>query len=59
VNEGNRSAQGLIELIYGKIILIYCRKTEFNPTFEVQNIENGMFQNAPFENLDLSLLGTF
>ena len=30
--------------------LIYCVENEFNPTSEVQNIENGVFQNAPFAN---------
>ena len=31
-----------------KNTLIYCVKNEFNPTSEVQNIENGVFQNTPF-----------
>ena len=27
---------------------MYCVKNEFNPTCEVQNIENGVFQNEVF-----------
>ena len=42
--------RGWIKLICDKTTLIYCIKNEFNPTSEVQNIENGMFQNAPFAN---------
>ena len=30
--------------------LIYSVKNAFNPTSEVQNIENGVFQNSPFAN---------
>ena len=37
-----------IKLIYEKITLIYCVENAFNPTSEVQNIENRVFQNAPF-----------
>ena len=33
--------RGWIKLIYDKITLIYCVKSVFNPTSEVQNIENG------------------
>ena len=33
-----------------KIILIYCVENDFNLTSEVQNIENGVFPNAPFAN---------
>ena len=29
---------------------IHSYLDEFNPTSEVQNIENGVFQNAPFAN---------
>ena len=29
--------------MYDKITLIYCVENEFNPTSEVQNIENGVF----------------
>ena len=42
------SITGWIKLIYDKITLIYSVKNAFNPTSEVQNIENGVFQNAPF-----------
>ena len=41
---------GWIKLIYDKITLIYCVEIEFNPTSEVQNIENGVSQNASFVN---------
>ena len=37
-------------VIYDEITLIYCVENKFNPTSEVQNIENGVFQNAPFAN---------
>ena len=37
-----------IKLIYDKSTLIYGVKNAFNPTSEVQNIENGVFQNALF-----------
>ena len=40
--------RGCIKLIYDKITLIYSVKNAFNPTSEVKNIENGVFQNAPF-----------
>ena len=33
-----------------KITLIYCVENAFNPTSEVQNIENGVFQNAQLAN---------
>ena len=33
-----------------KITLIYCVENAFNPTSEVQNIENRVFQNALFAN---------
>ena len=33
-----------------EITLIYYVKNAFNPTSEIQNIENGVFQNAPFAN---------
>ena len=39
-----------IKLIYDKITYIYCIINEFNPTFEVQNMENEAFQNASFWN---------
>ena len=39
--------RGWIQLIFDKITLIYCDKNAFNPTSKVQNIENGVFQNAP------------
>ena len=42
--------RGWIELIYDKITLIYYVKNAFNRMFEVQNIENGVCQNAPFAN---------
>ena len=42
--------RGWIKLIYDKITLIYSVKNEFNPTSEVQNIENEVFENAPFAN---------
>ena len=42
--------RGSIKLIYDKITLIYCVENEFNSTSEVQNIGNGVFQNAPFAN---------
>ena len=42
--------RGWIKLIYDKITLIYSVENEFNPTFEVQNIENGVFQNALLAN---------
>ena len=42
--------RGWIKLIYDKITLIYSVKNAFNPASEVQNIENGVFQNAPFAN---------
>ena len=42
--------RGCIKLIYDKITLIYSVKNGFNPTSEVQNIENGVFQNTPFAN---------
>ena len=42
--------RGWILLIYDKISLIYCVKNAFNPTSEVQNIENRVFQNALFAN---------
>ena len=42
--------RGWIKLIQDKITLIYSVKNAFNPTSEVQNIENGVFQNAPFAN---------
>ena len=42
--------RGWIKLIYDKITLIYSVKNAFNPTSEVQNIENGVFQNTPFAN---------
>ena len=29
---------------------MYCVENVFNPTCEVQNIENGVYQNAPFTN---------
>ena len=41
--------KGWIQLIYDKITLIYCVENEFHPTSEVQIIENGMFQNTPFQ----------
>ena len=31
---------------YDKITLTYCVKNVFNPTSEVQKIENGVFQNT-------------
>ena len=40
--------RGWISLIYDKITLIHSVKNTFNPTSEVQNIENGAFQNVPF-----------
>ena len=42
--------RGWIKLIYDKITLIYSVKNVFNPTSEVQNLENGVFQNVPFTN---------
>ena len=42
--------RGWIKLIYDKITLIYCVENEVDPTSEVQNIENGVLQNAPFAN---------
>ena len=42
--------RGWIKLIYNKITIIYNVKNVFNPTSEVQKIENGVFQNAPFAN---------
>ena len=45
--------RGWIKLIYDKTILIYCVENEFNPTSEVQNIENEVFQNAPFGNFQM------
>ena len=42
--------RGWIKLIYDEITLIYSVKNAFNPTSAVQNIENGMFQNALFAN---------
>ena len=30
--------------------ILKCVENAFNPTFEVHNIENGVFQNAPFAN---------
>ena len=42
--------RGWIKLIYDKITLIYSVKNAFNPTSEVQNIENRVFQNALFAN---------
>ena len=36
--------------IYDKITLFFCVENMFNPTSEVQNIENVVFQNAPFAN---------
>ena len=44
-----------IILIYDKITLIYSVKNAFNPTSEVQNNENGVFQNAPFANACLQM----
>ena len=41
---------GWIKLIYDKITLIYSVRNEFNPTSEILNIENGVFQNAPYAN---------
>ena len=41
-------AYGQKMILYDKITLIYCVENAFNPTFEVQNIENGVFQNVPF-----------
>ena len=35
---------------YDNITLLYSVENEFNPISEVQNIENGVFQNAPFAN---------
>ena len=43
------------KLIYDKITLIYCVENEFNPTSEVQNIENGVFQNAVIANAYLQI----
>ena len=37
--------RGWIKLIYDKISLLYSVKNAFNPTADVQNIENGVFQN--------------
>ena len=42
--------RGWIKLIYDKITLIYSVKNEFNPSSEVQNIGNRVFQNALFAN---------
>ena len=39
-----------IKFIHNKITLIYCVENGLNPTSEVQNVENGMFQNALFAN---------
>ena len=51
--------RGSIKLIYDKITLIYCVKNAFDPTSEVQNIENGMFQNAQFANAGPFLNGGY
>ena len=40
-----------MKLIYDKIIRICCDKNEFNPTCEVQNMENGAFQNKVISGL--------
>ena len=47
------NSRGWIKLIYNKITLIYSIKNVFNPTSEVQNIDNRVFQNAPFANVSL------
>ena len=46
--------RGWIRLIYDKITLIYSVKNAFDPTSEVQNIEFGVLQNAPFANAQLA-----